>query len=319
MRSSRGTNGLWSVETVLDGQEVNCLAVDPLRQGVIYAGTKTAGLLTSADFGRSWSGAGLEGRIIKAVAASRLVLGLLYAGIKPAGMFVSRDSGRSWSELASFRKILSRLFWFSPAEQPFSAYVQGIALSPSDPEVILVGIEAGAVVRSVDGGKTWQDHRPGALRDCHSITFHNANGGWAYEGGGTGAGVSVSRDGGNTWKQLRDGLDRHYGWACAADPERPEIAYVSLSPSPYKAHGGVDAQAYIYRSTPEGTWQKLHGGLPQPLKEMPYALLTDPSEPGCVYAGLGNGDVWRSPDKGDSWEQLPLNLGGIHRQMIMLD
>jgi hypothetical protein len=51
---------------------------------------------------------------------------------------------------------------------------------------------------------------------------------------------------------------------------------------------------------------------------MPYALLTDPEAPGHLYAGLSDGDIWHTADYGDSWQQLPLNLGGIHRFMIML-
>jgi hypothetical protein len=233
-------------------------------------------------------------------------------------VFFSLDYGQHWEEIPSFRNIVSRRFWFSPAEKPFSAYVHGIALSPIDPKVILVGIESGAVVRSIDGGKTWQDHRPGALRDCHSITFHASDGAWAYEAGGTGAGVAISRDGGNTWNQTKAGLDRHYGWACAADPHNPATCYASISPSPFKAHSDGNAQAYIYRSTTSGKWQKLGGGLPEPLNQMPYALLTNANEPGCVYAGMSNGDVWRSQNQGDRWEQLPFNMIGIRRQMIML-
>jgi hypothetical protein len=52
--------------------------------------------------------------------------------------------------------------------------------------------------------------------------------------------------------------------------------------------------------------------------DMPYALLTDPAAPGHLYAGLSHGEVWFSPDHGETWEQLPLNLGGIHRTLIML-
>jgi hypothetical protein len=51
---------------------------------------------------------------------------------------------------------------------------------------------------------------------------------------------------------------------------------------------------------------------------MPYALLTDPAEPGHVYAGLSNGDVWFSADHGDMWQRLPFNLGGNYRSLIML-
>src|SRR5271166_5267189 len=116
----------------------------------------------------------------------------------------SRDGGANWADLRSFRRIRSRWFWFSPAEKPYSAYVQAIALSPTDPSTIVVGIEAGAVVRSTDGGQSWSGHRRGALRDCHSLTFHSTNGNWVYEGGGSiGAGVSVSR--GAVWQTLAGG------------------------------------------------------------------------------------------------------------------
>ena len=317
-RAVRTKNGNWSVEFLLTGQVVSCLAADPLKAGVVYAGTRANGVLRSSDHGQTWSSSGLAGHNVKSISASRVERGTLFAGTKPAMLFVSRDGGESWAELGSFRHIASRRFWFSPAEAPFSAYVQGIALSPSQPDVIVAGIEVGAVVRSTDGGKTWTDHRPGALRDCHSITFHAANGDRIYEAGGSGAGVAISRDAGDTWTQPKAGLDRHYGWACAADPEQPDIAYVSTSPDPFKAHSGNNAQAHIFRSIDGGAWQKLEGGLPQPLNSMPYALLTSPAEPGHLYAGLSNGDVWHSADHGDTWRQLPFNLKNIERMLIML-
>lgn len=307
----------WRVENLLVGQEITCLAVDSTIAGAIYAGTLDNGVLRSVDGGKTWSPAGLFGYPVKAMRASPLKPGVIYAGTKPALLFVSHDHGQHWEELSSFRKIFSRRFWFSPAETPHTAYIQGIALSPTDQNVIVIGIEFGAVVRSTDGGKTWEDHRKGALRDCHTITFHASQGNWVYEAGGTGAGTAISQDGGNTWIQKKAGLDRHYGWACVADPVHPEVSYLSASPSPYKAHSENDAQAYIFRSKSEGIWEKLDGGLPQPLNHMPYALLTDPSEPSHVYAGLSNGDVWCSQDMGESWERLPFNLKSVHRSMVM--
>ena len=317
-RATCRPDGRWAVEQALAGQAVTCLTTDLLRPGSVYAGTRTSGVLHSADGGQSWTPAGMIGQIVKAIAASPLVPGMVLVGTKPACLFCSLDYGLHWKELTSFRNIFSRHFWFSPAEPPFSAYIQGIALSPADPDVILVGIEAGAVVRSTDGGKTWQDHRKGALRDCHTITFHASQGNWAYEAGGTGAGTAISRDGGSTWVQNRTGLDRHYGWACAADAVQPEVSYLSISPSPSKAHSEDDAQAFIFRSNSDGKWEKLDGGLPQPLEHMPYALLTDPGEPSYVYAGLSNGDVWCSKNMGEAWERLPFNMISINRSMIML-
>jgi photosystem II stability/assembly factor-like uncharacterized protein len=317
-RASLSANGEWSVEFLLNDQDVRSLASDPLNPMVIYAGTQGNGVLRSADGGKTWRSLGLAGQIVKALAVSRTQPGTVYAGTKPALLFVSRDGGVNWAELESFRHIPSRRFWFSPAEKPFSAYVQAIALSPTDPQTLLVGIEAGAVVRSTDGGRSWTGHRRGALRDCHALTFHATNGDWIYEGGGTGAGVSVSRDAGATWRQPREGLDRHYGWAVAADPAHPEVWYASLAPGPWKAHSMHNAQAMIFRSVGGAQWEPLSGGLPQPLNHMPYTLLSDPTAPGHVYAGLSNGEVWHSTNHGDSWHKLPFCLKGIHRTLLML-
>jgi photosystem II stability/assembly factor-like uncharacterized protein len=310
-------DGAWKVEYLLPDQPVTCLSADPLGPGLVYAGIRGGGVQRSNDGGRTWRPAGLPGQIIKAVAASPIEPGVVYAGAKPALIYVSRDGGGSWAELEAFRRIRA-FWWLSPAEADLKPYIQSIALSPSDPKVIVVGIEAGAVLRSVDGGRTWQGHRPGALRDCHSLLFHLHQGDWVYEGGGTGAGAACSRDGGRTWRQPRSGLDRHYGWAVAADPAQPEIWYASLSPGPFKAHTEGQAEAFIFRSTGGAPWEKLNGGLPQPLDHMAYALLTDPAAPGHLYAGLSSGDVWHSTDHGTTWTQLPFNLGGIHRALILL-
>jgi photosystem II stability/assembly factor-like uncharacterized protein len=308
----------WTLEALLPDQQVCCLAADPLNPAVIYAGTQGNGVLGSHDGGKIWRQLGLAGQMVKALAVSRTQPGPVYAGTKPARLFASQDHGTSWAEVASFRRIPGRWFWFSPAEKPYRAYVQAIALSPTDPHRIVVGMEAGAVVCSLDGGQSWTGHRRGALRDCHSLTFHASNGDWVYESGGSGTGVSFSRDAGATWTQPKEGLDRHYGWAVAADPSRPEVWYASVSPAPWKAHSEHDAQAVIVRSTGSPLWQPLAGGLPQPLNHMPYALLTDPNAPGHVYAGLSNGDVWHSTDHGDTWQQLPVNVGSVRRALLLL-
>jgi hypothetical protein len=273
-------------------------------------------VLRSDDRGKSWRPAGMSGQIVKSLAVSPHEPGQVYAGTKPAYMFLSRDSGTTWTELEGFRRIPFRWWWFSPAEKPGTAYVQAITISPADPNVILAGIEFGAVVRSTDGGQTWSRHRRGALRDCHDLMFHATNGDWVYEAGGSGGGASVSRDGGQTWRKVKAGLVKHYGVACAADPERPEVWYVSMAPSPGKAYG-KQAKAYLYRATGGADWQPI-GWQPHPMSQMPIALVTDPTAPGHLYAGTTNGDVWHSPDYGDNWQQMPFNLKGIWRSMIII-
>ncbi|MCC7451764.1 MAG: hypothetical protein IT324_30425 [Anaerolineae bacterium] len=326
--------GRWAVDSVCAGQQVCCLAADPHHRDCIYAGTRGNGVLHSGDGGKTWQPSGMAGQVVKAIAASPVQPGLIFAGTKPPGVFVSRDGGQSWTELESFRRM-RRWFWFTPAE-PGDPYVQAIALSPTDSDVIVAGVECGAVLRSVDGGKTWQGHLRGAIRDCHCLTFHATDGNWVYEAGGNGA--AFSRDGGATWQQpdppslfalirltfgggvspSRGGLDRIYGVAVGADPARPEVWYISASPGPFKAHGAGNAEAFIYRKSADSPWEKLNGGLPQPLPHMPYALLPDRAAPGHLYAALSNGDVWHTTDYGDCWQKFPFNLGQIGLAVIML-
>src|SRR5262245_55744017 len=152
-RATHTASGAWHVETLLADQDVRCLAADPLHPDVVYAGTQGQGVFRSDDGGTTWRPAGLGGHIVKALAVSQAEPGVVYAGTKPPLLFVSRDGGLSWNELDPFRRVPGRWWWRSPAERPFTAYVQGIALSPTDPNVIVVGIEAGAGCRATMAGR----------------------------------------------------------------------------------------------------------------------------------------------------------------------
>ncbi|MDT8304846.1 MAG: hypothetical protein RRC07_02825 [Anaerolineae bacterium] len=315
-RADCGPGGQWRVTRHAEDSEVSCLTAAPSNGGVLYAGTKS-GVLRSADNGLTWRACGLDGHIVKSLAVSPFGSQVVYAGTKPALLFVSRDGGQSWSELAGFRRIPNRWWWFSPTELPDRrAYVTAISPSPSDPDVLLAGIEFGAVVRSDDGGKSWSRHRTGALRDCHSLKFHQTNGDWAYEAGGTGGGAAYSRDGGQSFHKAKSGLAKNYGIVCAADPESPEIWYVSVAPSPMNAFG-QRPEIYLYRATGGAGWQPI-GWADQPLPAAVTALATVAGAPGELYAGLYNGAIWRSPNYGDSWEKLPFNLGGIWQSLLVI-
>jgi photosystem II stability/assembly factor-like uncharacterized protein len=174
--------------------------------------------------------------------------------------------------------------------------VRWIAPSPHDADLILVGIELGGLMRSTDGGESWQDHRPGAQPDVHSLAWHRSAVGRAYEAGGGGA--AFSEDAGESWRPADEGRDRHYTWSVAVDPDDPELWYVSASTGPYAAHGRGDPQARIYRRRAGEPWQALVGGLPEPLAAMPYALVTGD---GRLFAGFADGQIWESRDSGDSW------------------
>lgn len=312
-RAMRGANdGSWTVERVLVGQDVRCLAVDPLNPELIYAGTQGQGVFRSTDGGDNWRPAGLPGVIVKSLAISSHRPGLVYAGTKdPPLIYRTEDGGGHWEELSGFRQVRGRWWWCSPAEPPFTAYVLALALSPSEPNIVLAGVELGAVVRSADGGLTWSQHRPGAGRDCHQLLFHPRQGQWAYEAHG--GGPALSQDGGQTWQQPTTGLDRRYCINVAVDAGQPEIWYAVVAPV-LKAHS-ANAHACVVRST-GGAWQKLTGGLPDTFDRLPL-LASDPVTPGHVYLASGQGAVWHSTDGGEAWQRLPLNLGNVWFRLVV--
>jgi hypothetical protein len=288
----------WHVELSLERSSAQCVAVDPTAHDTAFAGLREGGLRRSDDGGRTWHDVGLPGEAVLSVAVGPD--GALYGGTEPSALYRSDDGGESWRELTALLELPSQPTWSFPP-RPWTSHVRWIAPSPHDADVLLVGIELGGLMRSTDGGETWDDHRPGAQRDVHSLTWHPTVPGRAYEAGGGGA--AWSEDGGDTWQAADDGRDRHYAWAVAVDPEDPELWYVSASTGPFAAHGGGDPQAQIYRRRSDG-WEPLSGGLPEPLTAMPYALVADS---GRLFAGLSNGELWESPGRGDSWRRSKLS------------
>jgi hypothetical protein len=203
--------------------------------------------------------------------------GTLFAGTEPSRLFRSRD-GERWDELEALQAIPSRERWSFPP-RPWTSHVRWIAPDPHGPERLLVGIELGGLMYSDDGGESFTDHRPGAERDVHTLAWHPRVEGRAYESGGGGA--AWSRDGGWSWEPAEAGRTHSYCWALAVDPEEPEGT---------------------------GPWEPIEAGLPQPMDSMPYAL--GASSAG-LFAGLADGRLYQSTDRGESWEELPVRLSSV--------
>ena len=284
----------WAVELFLAGSGAQCLAVDPRDADTVYAGLREGGVRRSTDAGRSWVDCGLPEPGVFSLAVSAAD-GAVYAGTEPSRLYRSDDRGESWRELDALLELPSRPTWRFPP-RPWTSHVRWIAPSPHDADLLLVGIELGGLMRSTDGGETWEDHRPGAQRDVHSLAWHPLAEGRAYEAGGGGA--AWSEDAGATWRAADEGRDRHYTWSVAVDPDDPGLWYVSASTGPFAAHGGGDPQARIYRRRDGEPWHELDGGLPRPLSAMPYALF---AADGRLFAGLADGQLWESRDRGDTW------------------
>jgi photosystem II stability/assembly factor-like uncharacterized protein len=295
----------WVATASLLNKQCHCLAVDPHRPQRVYCGTFDAGLWVSDDAGLSWQpvARALPHDAVTAVAVSPLEensgLGILWAGTEPSALFRSDDGGRTWQEKTALQAIPSKPTWSFPP-RPWTHHVRWIEPDPNVAEQIFVGIELGGVMRSLDGGETWEDRKPNSQHDCHTLRAHPQAPGLLYETAG--GGFAESHDGGATWQRDDTGRRHHYLWGLAVDPGDPATVVISGSPGPRGAHNDATAEAQLYRRHGAEAWQPLSAGLPEPRGTRAYVLATHPAEPGVFYAATGQA-LYRSSDSGLHWEQ----------------
>ncbi len=308
-------NGEWEADLSLTGSQPLCVAVDPLRPEQVYCGTFDQGLWRSSDAGRSWQHVdeGITSQQVMSVAVSALDraggYGVVYAGTEPSALFRSEDGGRTWRELAALRQLPSAPTWSFPP-RPYTSHIRWITPDPARSGRVFAAAEAGALVRSLDGGETWEDRKPDGPFDTHTLAMSPLAPDRLYSAAGDGfmhpgTGFVQSDDGGETWYRPDEGLTYHYLWSVAVSPADPSTLVISAAPGPQEAHNPRSAESAIYRRSGNSSWQRVREGLPEPRGLLASVLTTNEAEPDTFYAANNQG-VFRSADAGLSWEALPI-------------
>jgi photosystem II stability/assembly factor-like uncharacterized protein len=298
----------WTVDQNLRGQSSECVAVDPRDPARVYCGTAGAGLFRSRDSGRNWQpvGPGIDHPTITAVAVDYAErgdgFGIVYAGTEPSAVFRSETSGDSWVDLAGLRALPSAATWSFPP-RPYTHHVRWIEADRSAANRVFVAIEAGALVRTFDGGRTWHDRAGGGPYDTHTAATHRFAPGRIYSAAGDG--YFESTDGGDSWRSPEEGLQHRYLVSVAVDPADPDTVVVSATDGPFVAYRPKSAEAYVYRRTGPNRWEQAMRGLPEAKGTTASRFATHDGEPGVVYAA-NNRAVFRSDDAGRSWDTLDI-------------
>jgi photosystem II stability/assembly factor-like uncharacterized protein len=289
----------------LEGNHIGCVAVDPLCPQLMYCGTLGSGLWRSDDAGESWrpAGKGVRHSKVQSVTVSRTERvkgrGIVYAGTEPSAIFRSDDAGESWRECGSLTGLPSAREWSFPP-RPETHHVRWIQPDPHVQGRLFVAVEAGALVRSLDSGTTWQDRTVDGPRDTHQLLIHPSAPGRLYSAAGDG--YFESRDGGDTWQRFEEGLRHRYLWSIAVDTADKDNIILSAAASARHSHY-EPAESYLYRRTAGSQWQQLHDGLPEPAGRRTAVLAAHPSQPGTFFA-VWERDVFLSVNDGVSWRHL---------------
>ncbi|HEX6383029.1 MAG TPA: glycosyl hydrolase [Anaerolineae bacterium] len=304
----------WQHDIQLQGKSPRCLAADPLNSERVCCGTEGLGVWCSNDGGITWYATwdGVPHDIVTAVAVSSLQQtdeGTVYAGTEPSAIFRSQDGGASWQICSGLTELPSASTWSFPPK-PDTHHVRWIEPDPVVAGRLFVCIEAGALVRSHDGGQTWKDRVPGGPYDTHKLATHPLAPGRLYSAAGDG--YFESDDGGATWRQPEAGLQHHYLYGLAVDPVNPDTVLVSAASGANQAHNARAAESLIYRKTAGEKWQPVHDGLPEARGMTISILAANTTEPGTFYAANNHG-LFRSADAGLTWEQLDVAWSGAYR------
>lgn len=246
---------------------------------------------------------------------------VIYAGTQPSALFRSENRGIGFE--------IVRPLWDHPHRPQWDAGYGGQAIHsilphPADPDRVLVAMSTGGVYRTEDGGDTWapanQGIRVSFLPDpypefgqcVHKITAHPDRPDRVYlQNHG---GVYRSDDWGGQWVSIAGGLPADFGFPVVVHPHRPDTLYVF----PLEADARrvpPDGACRVYRSDDAGgSWHALGKGLPQRnfwVTVLRDAFCVDDAESCGVYFGTRGGEVYASPDEGDTWSQLAAHLPDV--------
>lgn len=246
---------------------------------------------------------------------------LVYAGVEDAALFRSSDGGQNWEELAGLRTHPS-----APSWQPGAGgmCLHTVVLDPAKPERMFVAISAAGAFRSDDRGTTWQPINRGLkssgipeqeaeVGHCvHRIAMHPANPEVLFMQKHWD--VMRSDDAGESWREVSGNLPTDFGFPIDVHAHEPETIYVVPIKSDSE-HFPIDGQLRVYRSRTGGDeWEALTAGLPQGncyVNVLRDAMSVDKLDSCGIYFGTTGGQVYVSPDSGDSWTAIVHDLPAV--------
>jgi photosystem II stability/assembly factor-like uncharacterized protein len=242
----------------------------------------------------------------------------VYAGVEDAAMFRTTDGGASWHELSGLRKHGSGPKW-----QPGAGglCLHTILIDPSNPRRIVIAISAAGAFRSDDGGTTWKAINKGLVSQgipdpdaevghcVHRIASHRSRPGvlfmqkhWH---------VMRSDDAGEMWTKVSGNLPTDFGFVIDVHAHEPETIYVVPIKNDSE-HFPPDGKLRVYRSRTGGNeWEPLAKGLPEKdcyVNVLRDAMAVDTLDSCGIYFGTTGGQVYASPDGGDSWSAIVRDL-----------
>ncbi|MEO0437811.1 MAG: glycosyl hydrolase [Pseudomonadota bacterium] len=241
-----------------------------------------------------------------------------YVAVGSGGVWKTYNAGVTWTPIFDEQSTYS---------------IGSVAVDPSNPHTVWVGTGENVggrhvgygdgIYRSDDGGSSWTNMGLTESQHLGTIIVHPTDSdtlwvaaqGPLWNSGGE-RGLYMTTDGGETWTKTLGGGEWTGVTDIVIDPRDPDVLYAATwqHHRTVAAYMGGGPESGLHKSSDGGkTWTQLKTGLPTGnLGKIGLAI--SQQNPDVVYAAIElnrrEGGVWRSSDRGASWEKGADAVGG---------
>ena len=330
------------------GHIAHHVVLDPRDRSTLLMAASTGHLgptvFRSKDVGHSWTEASVPpafaagdplGRALRAVfwlsPGHEDEPGCWYAGGSPQGLFRTEDGGDTWAPVRGWN---DHPLWETWAEWPDEGTPDGsmlhsVIIDPRDAQHLYLGLSAGGVFESTDGGGDWAPLNTGCAatflpdpeapfgHDPHCVRLHPLRPERLYQQNHCGIYRMERAEG--RWRRIGDNMPPEVGdigFPIELHPRDPDTAWVfpmdGTDVWPRTSPDGKPA-AYVTHDAGE-SWTRCDGGLPDTAwyTVKRQAMTVDDGDPVGVYFGTTSGELWASVDEGAAWTPIAQHLPEIY-------
>ncbi len=288
------SNVLKDNKGVITALSISKLAFDPQRTDVMYASSYNAGLYKSTDGAATWE------QILGQIPTIDFAIHPTDSNtIYTVGSFdgrgralVTNDGGKSWHAI------------YTAATN--NSAVRSVALNPSNPQQVAIGMASGELILSGDGGATWR------LAQSYNDRINKII--WTQEAMYVlvkATGIFKSVDGGSTSQLITASLQS------AGNTSTLSIFGSAISAYNQMAVSEMNSST-LYVTTNLGLYHSSNGGanwnfVSMPLKQnsiAPTALALSRSGDNVIYVSAGS-IIYKTADGGSTWSASDTEVGQL--------
>lgn len=291
----------WTRPYVESGLYLECrvwaLSSHPKAPQSVYAGTDR-GIFRWDRETQGWTHlpSQMDRMHVWALAQSPSDPDILIAGThNPTGLFRSTDGGKRWTK-ARAKFAPTCVFIGTPR-------ITQVLFDPLDEDVVWAGVEIDGIYKSKDGGRSFKKTGTGLISDdVHGITVAANNSGTMFAT--TNKGLHRSDDRGESWTMTP--LDSPWQYTRTVKPAATTDGTMFLT----NGNGPPGSTGRLLKSRDHGgSWSDVC--LPGKLNSTPWCVATHESDPDQIYVATNLGQLYKTADRGASWNKLDRELGEV--------